>query len=451
MANGQVTTSGQGSVVKGVSIALLGLALTASIGTLTASGGDGVVALTGQASTSAQGSVVQSAAKVLTGQSITTAQGTVYGTGRSLLQSATGTAIPLSTIVLVGQVTTSGHGLVTPNADGTVPLIGTEIVTATGTILTPNSVPLSGSASTSAAGTLGLTLRPTDIVGQVSTGAQGILTVLANDVTVNITGEDILSATGFVNATPILTGQVSTSAAGLLVSNLDVALLGQSSTAGQGSMTVDQGASEDTFIQSASGAASLTITVPLTGAVSTGSTGTIGLTNNVFQALTGDATTSASGTLIFTIEQPLIGLAVVTEQGVFGAPGFADLVGQVLTTGHGTLSVTEDRTQALTGQAATIAAGSVGLVMASSLSGQVDSVLPGQLGRSGGNMQFVLTGHSATGITGTLGVIGAAVLPPGVSNEGCSIVSAVEKETESSPSGHGAEGCFIQSGTAKEV
>jgi hypothetical protein len=450
MANGQVTTSGHGSVVKVLSVALAGLALSASLGTVTALGNQNA-ALTGSSSTTATGTLVQSADRALTGRTITATPGVLFGTGRSLLQSAQGTAAPVNTQTLTGQVVTGGTGLIFPNSAGTIPLVGSSIASASGTVLTPGTRALTGLESTASAGTLTPTLRPTDPVGQAITSALGTVSIAANNVTVHITGEDIISAAGVADAMPVLTGQVSTSAAGTLIATMQVPLVGSAGTLSQGTMTIEQAPSEDTYIQSAQGSASLSSTVPLSGSASTLATGTLSITGDISQALTGSASTPAAGLLVPTPLLALIGESIQSSQENMGAPGSAVLTGQVMTMDAGTVFVTGDRTQSLTGSSFSASAGTLLARPQVHLVGVVLNGSAGTLGRSGGNMQFALTGHSSTGHTGTLGVIGQDVLPPGVSNEGCSIVSGVAEETESSPSASGGEGCFIQSGTAKEV
>jgi hypothetical protein len=450
MANGQVSTSGQGSVVKVLSVALVGLALTGSLGVVTALG-DQNAALTGSVATSATGSLVQSASLALTGRQANFTQGTLIATGRSLLQSAQGTAVAQSTVPLVGIASTISTGLIFPNADGTIPLVGEAVTSATGLLLAPGTQALTGLESTAAPGTLTLTIRPTDPVGQAITGAQGTVSIQANNITVHITGDEILSAAGLVDAMPILASQVITIASGTLIPSPQVPLTGSAGTLSQGVLQVDQGAAEDTYIQSASGTTGLSSTVPLVGSVGTTATGALGITGDVFQVLTGTVSTGAAGLLVPTPLFELIGQSLASAQENMGAPGFGTLSGQLITVNAGTLFVTNDRTQALTGASFSASSGSLLAGPHIPIVGVVLNGSTGTMGRSGGNMQFALTGHSSTGNTGTLGVIGQDILPPGVSNEGCSIVSGIAEETEASPSASGGEGCFIQSGTAKEV
>lgn len=293
MANGQVSSLGQGSVVKGVSIALVGLALTAAAGVLVPTGTN-AAALTGQASTSATGTLVPSAARTMTGTEASFSQGFVYGTGRSLLQSSQGAAVANLTVPLLGQSSVMGQGLITPNADGTVPLVGTAIASAQGSVAAPNSIPLTGSASTSAAGSLGVTLRPTDPVGQVTTSAAGFVSIAANNVTVNISGSEIQSGQGVVDAMPILSTQVTTSASGTVVPVITIPLFGLVGALSQGALGIGQDP-DDTAILSASGTATVTQSIPLLGTAITGATGTLSITGDVFQPLTGSASTSAAG------------------------------------------------------------------------------------------------------------------------------------------------------------
>lgn len=447
---GQQTSTGQGTVAKVLSIALVGLSLAVGQGTVAAQNADGSAGLTGASCTSDTGTVGQAASCVLVGRAATVAQGTVYGTGRSVLQSAQGTAAVELSLGLSGQVVTGEQGIITPNADGTVPLIGSAITGATGSVVTPNSVTLTGSESTAAAGTLTPSTRGDTFAGHSLTSAQGTVTIEANNVTVNITGSESVTALGTLDARPILTGSASTSGSGSVVPSADVPLMGSGITSGQGALGIGQDP-DDTYIQSRSGSASASTEVPLTGTALTGAQGTVTVTADTLQPLTGSAATSAAGTTDVETSVLLVGASLIGFQYNVGAPGGASLTSQVITLSQGTVSTTADRTEALTGQSATCATGTVVPNPRIPLSGTVLQSGIGTMDRSGGNMQQALSGAVATLALGSVGVIGQTVAPPGVSNEGCGITSAVAAEQNQPASQTGGEGCFTQSGTAREV
>lgn len=452
MPNGQQGSTGQGVVSFGLTIALVGLAFTASPGSVIPVG-ENTHGLTGQASTSAAGSMIGSTLSGSLLNSLMTArQGVVYAHGRSMVQGSQGIAVPALSVALLGQASVTESGFVSPNAEGTVPLVGAASSVLAGTLTAPGTQALTGSESTSAAGTLEVTFRPTDPVGQSVTLAQGTVSIEANNVTVNIVGTEMAMEPGSVDATPVLTGQVSTSGVGSVTgSTLSGSLLNSLMTMGQGVLMVQQAPGEDTFIQSGSGVISLNAFIPLLGASSTGATGSLGITGDVAQALAGSVSTSAAGSVMPVPQVALLGDALTSAQQNMGAPGFGALLGQSITAQQGTLFVTNDREQALSGSVSTMVLGTVGVDSRPSLLGLTQSTGIGTMGRSGGNMQQALTGSSSTWTTGSLGPLGGDVLQPGVANEGCSIVSATAVETETSPSASGAEGCFIQSGVAKEV
>ncbi len=359
---GQQITSAIGSVVKVLSVALVGLSLTASQGDMSSSGGPGAILLTGSAITSATGTVVQSASRALTGIQLNGSQGSMVASGRSLIQSAQGTAAPSLTVPLVGQSSTSGQGFIFANNNGTVgPLIGIQLSALQGSVLTPGSMALTGSAITSAQGTLAPSLSPTNPVGQAITVGQGIISILSNNVTVHITGSESTFAQGNVDPRPILAGLAMTSANGTVTPSMTVPLTGSALTSSQGAMALGQD-SDDTRIISGQGSIAATSrTRALTGSAMTGAQGTIGTSADASFALSGSVSTGAAGTAGATFTVPLVGRAITAGQGTMGAPGGAILTGQAITGAQGTIFTDNNRTSALTGAALVTAQGTIGL------------------------------------------------------------------------------------------
>lgn len=449
MPNGQQTTSASGTVVKVLSVALVGMAVTLSAGTVTAVG-EGATALTGSASTSAVGSVTADRSRTLTGQAITSQSGVLTARGRSLVALSTGTVLADLIIPLLGQASPVGQGLITPNADGTVPLVGSESVTATGTLTTPNSLALTGLESTTATGTLTPMLRPTDPVGQAISSAQGAVSIAANNVTVNISGSEMVMAQGAVDSTPVLTGLASTSGIGSVVQSASVELNGQALFGGQGVLSVGQDP-DDTYILSRQGSPGVNSTRALTGSAATGAQGSVGITGDVFQPLTGTESATGIGSVGVDLSKSVTGQSFASALNSLGAPGGSTLTGQAASVVTGNVFVTNDREAALTGVSSTFAIGSVGSALAPLLTGSSLTGSTGPMGRSGGNMQQALTGVGATMTRGTFGVIGQDPIRDGVSNEGCGVTSAVANEQNQPGSMTGGEGCFTESGTAREV
>ncbi len=441
-SHGVSATSATGTMVKVLSVALVGLSLAVGQGIMSGSGSDGATLLTGQAMTSATGTVVQSASVGLSGIELTGAQGQIVASGRSLIQSSQGTATPNLAVPLVGQVSTVGQGFVFANNNGTVgPLIGSSLSALQGNVLTPGSIALTGSAITSAAGTLSPILRPTDPVGQAMTSAAGVVSILSNNVTVHITGEEMTASTGTVDPRPILTGLASTSAQGTVTQSADVALVGQAITIGQfPGLAVGQDP-DDIRIISAQGAPTVSSTRALTGSAITGAQGTVGTSADASFALTGSAATSAAGTPGAAVAVSLIGASITGQQGTLGAPGGATLTGQAIVSGQGTVFTMNDRTQALTGSASAFAQGTVVSNASVSLTGEALSVSAGSfLAVAGGNIQQALSGQSMTARAGTLTASGGDVIQGSGVNEGCDITT-----------GSAIEGCGITAATAGEI
>jgi hypothetical protein len=456
MPGGQSLTSARGTVTYGLTLALVGIVMTASSGTVTATG-DNAVGLSGHSATSAQGTLTQSASAQLTGRVAIFTQGQLFPNGRSLVATSTGTTIPNLQISLTGQAVASEQGTATGVADGTLTLTGRLAAFLgvfgggpQGTVLPASTQALTGSAVTSASGTLAPRHTPLTSTGQALSVVDGVLAASGpTSVTAHLSGTESTFSQGVVDATPALTGMASTTGIGTVTYSLAVPLVGTSLTASQGPTIVEQNP-DDLFIQSQQGATALTMTVPLTGTALSGAQGTITL-NDGEQGLTGSVSTSVVGSVGFTVDCLLSGQAVVTALESMGAPGYATLSGQAITSAHGNVFLTTDRTQSLSGLALTAGSGNLTVNPRPLLVSQLLNSASGQMGRMGGSMEQALSGQSLTSHHGSVGVIGQSPTQPTPSLEGCGITSGVAVESVESSKTASSEGCFITSGSANEV
>lgn len=449
MAGGQLLTSARGAVTYGLTVALVGLAISTSHGTMVPTGA-GAVALSGSALTSAQGTLTQNPSTLLSGAEGVFSQGAVVARARSLVALSTGTAVPAPEIPLSGQALTGAQGTVTSGLPNAPQLSGQALTSAQQSLAATLSQALTGSASTSATGTLTPLNTPLTSTGQSITSADGTLVASGPlSVTVHISGVECTTEQGAVDSTPALTGSALASGHGLVAPSEAVALTGQAVTVLQGAATVEQ-SPDDLFIQSRTGTAAFTTTVPLVGEVITGTLGAITLTDGE-QGLTGIGSTSATGTALNVVSCALLGEALTGEQYFVSAPGFAALTGQAITGVQGAIFTTDDRALALTGSGLTLA---IGAVEAGPRGALTSSVLAGGTGTflvSGGNRQTALAGHAMSMVLGSLDAIGQEPIQPTPSLEGCGIISGVAVESVPTRKAVSAEGCFVVAHTAEEV
>jgi hypothetical protein len=258
------------------------------------------------------------------------------------------------TVALAGAAITASAGLVSANNSGVVALIGESTTVAQETIAPSWGQALTGSASTSAAGTITLNLRPTDIVGQAITPSAGTVTASGNGVTVNITGEEITSAQGNVQGGyAFLSGGASTGEQGSYVLSLTLPITGIEATCSAGSIQSTGQDAVDTLLTASQGTPTLTLEVPISGSAITSAAGTVVVSADAFIALTGEASTSAAGTLEYNKQEPLTGSSITSQQNPVGAPGGASLTGSAVTVSAGDVFTTNDRSFALTGESIT--------------------------------------------------------------------------------------------------
>ena len=208
------------------------------------------------------------------------------------------------------------------------------------------TVTLTGISATSAAGNTAadITTALTGVPATAATGTVGATT----GATAALTGVNATTATGTLTAatSAALTGISSTAAAGSTAASISTALTGVSSTAATGTL-------------SAGG----DVAVSITGQAASTAQGTVGVTASGSAALTGASSTAATGTLTAGISKALTGASATVSAGslVAGGDVSVTITGQAVSTAQGTIGVTATGavTVALTGAAAVIAAGNI--------------------------------------------------------------------------------------------
>lgn len=272
------------------------------------------------------------------------------------------------TVALVGAAITASTGTVTPvndtAGDVTAALTGQAVTVSQQSVasatltFTPTGIALTGSL-----GAYVLSLRPTDPVGIASTVGQGSVSVVGNDVTVNISGVEADFAMGSVGTASPLVGSAVTCAAGTATPDYTRALTGEASTCAAGTIAPAQDA-DDTLITGSTGTPAAAFSVALIGSASTTATGTLTVTGDLTLALTGEESTAETGDVSPDPFFDVTGLEIVTAQQNIGAPGGATLTGSAITVTAGNVFTTTDREFALTGQSVSVSAG---ITFASSL------------------------------------------------------------------------------------
>lgn len=448
MAGGQLLTGSRGSVSYGLTVALVGLALTAGQGSIEATG-DSSALLSGHAITSEQGTLSQSGSATLIGIERDLFQGFLGARGRSLVSTFTGTTVPDAQLPLTGQSVAGEQGTITAGADSAPTLSGQTISASIGTVTPTFPRDVTGEALTSADGTLALLNTPITHTGQLLTGDTGTIEPSGFTVTAHLSGQEFTVEQGSVDATPVLSGSEATLAVGTSAPTSEMALSGQVVTLAQGATVADQSA-DDTFITSRQGTASVAADVALSGSAITSAQGTV-TTQNIDEPISGSESASAIGTVTPNLDYALTGQEIASELQSMGAPGYGIITGQVITTQQGAVFTDTDRTIAITGSAMTLAIGSVGANPRQAITTQLINSGIGTLGRSGGTMAQALTGQRVTLTQGSVGVIGQSPVQQTPSLEGCGITSGVAIESVTSEKTASSEGCFITANSANEV
>jgi hypothetical protein len=317
--------------------------------------------LTGSAVTMAIGTLIPTPEVLPLGIEIASATGAVGAPetrGQEIVSALQTLSEFVVSVALAGSQIVGSQGAISPNLDGAVPLVGTEVVVSAGTVGPDYTRALTGEAVAVSAGSVTYVLNPVFTGQEITTGTGTVVAEGAGGVTVHISGVEAEFVLGsIISSGSGLTGSDSTSAAGTATPNVDVAVTGQSITSAHGVVSSGIDA-DDTYILSSSGSVSaLTISVALEGDQVDCSAGTVTATGDAFGTLTGSAATPAAGTAAPNVDVALSGSAITGSLGVFGAPGGASLTGSEVAVTAGNVFLDGDRTFALTGEQMTVGQG----------------------------------------------------------------------------------------------
>jgi hypothetical protein len=314
-------------------------------------------ALTTSVSTSAVGTLLPDLGQALQGLSIASATGVVTGPETHGVQASfdLGSAVVSLTLALSGAAITAGQGSISPNLDGAVPLVGESVAANIQTIAPNVSKALTGSAVTVSIGDVTLTINPSTTAGQVITPATGtVVAEGAGGLTVHISGVEASFEQGSVVSSGTgLGGQAITPAAGTATPSTTLAITGEAITASQGTVFSGQDA-DDTYILSSLGTVVQSISVELEGDEITSAQGSVAVTGDDLQALTGEAATPAAGTVAPVVAVAISGVSASFAQENMGAPGGASLSGAEIVATAGNVFLDGDRSLALTGQSVSV-------------------------------------------------------------------------------------------------
>ena len=355
--------------------ALGGSALTPQQGAF--AGANHTVLLSGSASTCSAGTVQADHDVLLVVpasplQQIFSAQGQLTGVAEDG---------PDLTLELLGEAFTASSGTVAP--DFTRLLAGEAITSAQqtcATVLTPTTL---------------ISQLITGGTGGVTPASEGVT------VNLNAGEIEMVAAAGSIPSTgQPLSGQATTSAAGsMALGDREIAISGSSSTFGLGTVSPGQDI-EDTFIQNGTGSVAPQLSFALSGIQLDMAQGTVVATADLTIALTGEEDTFAAGTLGLTQEFALTGTEILGEQGGdnFGLPKEAALIGELATVSAGDVFLNSDRSFPLTTQAITAEAGSAVVSNLYFLAGQAIAVEQETIGPK----NAALTGESVSVLAGNV-------------------------------------------------
>ena len=190
------------------------------------------------------------------------------------------------------------------------------------------------------------------------------------------------------------------------ISDINVALTGQALTSARGTLAVDHtNALTGLSATTARGTAGVDHTQALTGQSLTTARGTVSVTADGAIALTGLSMTASRGTLGVDRESALTGLSVTSAPGAPGVTHTNPLTGLSVTSARGTVSPGSDISMGLTGLSMTSARGTLGVVSGSSI-GLTGLSMTGSVGTLSPEnvINVALTGLSMTSARGSLGV-----------------------------------------------
>lgn len=259
------------------------------------------------------------------------------------------------------------------------------------------------------------------LTNNLATTASGILVPA---LSLAVTGNSATASRGTPVAALSLatTGNEVTASRGTPVASISLALTGQGATSSAGSVGVGgttQAITGNAATASA-GMATPALSLPITGNAATSAAGTV--TPALSKAITGNAATSSAGTPVAAISLALTGQGATASAGTVAVPGLVVPTGAAATASQG--SVSPGITVALTGNAVTASRGTVSPAISLALAGLAGTsaagiVVPGLskalTGNSAtsaagsalpatGNITLALTGNSATAMAGTLGL-----------------------------------------------
>lgn len=248
--------------------------------------------------------------------------------GAANTAALTGSAATSAAGTLGRTVAQSVTGIAATAASGTVraapsyALTGIAASAGVGTIKSVVSNALSGAASTTAAGTLGISLV-NPLTGQSSTAAAG---TFGANVTVALTGVAATTAAGAVSYDSAivlaLSGQAATAAAGTPSALASYELAGAAASSGVSTVQPAVAASiSGADVTSAAGGVGSSVTVALTGASATASAGSVNAGNDIVVALSGQACAADSGSVGVNVTVALSGVTATAAPGALAAPG----------------------------------------------------------------------------------------------------------------------------------
>lgn len=204
-----------------------------------------------------------------------------------------------------------------------------------------------------------------DITAASLADSSAASTVTVGGVAVALTGSSSTSSAGTlsVTSTTAVTGAATTASAGTLTPTAATAITGSEVTASAGTLTPD-----------------VSYSVALTGAAVTVSAGT--LSPEATAALAGEAATASAGTLAPVVTAAASGAEVAAAAGTVGVAVEVAASGAEVTTAAGTLTpeTEADITVALTGSAVTASAGTLSAAAVLGLTGSEVSADAGSLG-----------------------------------------------------------------------
>ncbi len=330
-----------------------------------------LVALTGSASSSTYGTLpAATLSPPLSGIANTLASGLM--------------SLSMSVATMAAPAATAGNGSVGFGA----PLTGSAATSASGTIAPSATVPLTGAAATSA---YGVVSPPLTISGQSMASGQGSVAPTSAPA---LTGDVATAAPGSIAGIGLsLTGQQANIAQGNLGYGAPtiVGIIGQQLAVGYGRVN------PATFAKTSAGVVAPSVAIPLSGlslAANPGVTASV---------VTGWVAQTATGSVAVQYDSPLFSQQLAASPGTATATGSRDLTGRSVTAAQGAVSATGPGMVALTGSSLATTTGSAAPSDQHELTGS--SAATGSAGIAAAVNSVPIAGSAATTSVGTVGVI----------------------------------------------